>query len=414
MNGLLLGLRGLCLALATSFGFAAMAAEPIKIGFTDSLTGGLAANGKAALLTKQIWAEGVNAKGGLLGRPVQLVYYDDQSSPANAPAIFVKLLDVDKVDILLGNGTNITSAVMPIVTQRNKLIMSLLSLAVNEQFKYSRYFQIMPYGPNGKEEISRGFFEAAMKMDPKPQTIAIAGADAEFAINVMSGARAHAKRLGLRIVYDRTYPPAMVEFSSIIRAVQATNADLVFIGSYPPDSAGIVRAALEGNLKAKMFGGGMIGLQYAVLKQQFGEGLNGLVNLETFVREPTVRFPGTEEFIAKYRERAPAAQVDPLGHYVAPMIFSGMQVIEQAVTAVGSVDNDKLADHMHKAKFSTVLGDIQFGADGEWTQGRILMTQFQKVKGNGLEQFDKPGTQVILYPPEFKSGDLQYPFPPAK
>jgi branched-chain amino acid transport system substrate-binding protein len=96
------------------------------------------------------------------------------------------------------------------------------------------------------------------------------------------------------------------------------------------------------------------------------------------------------------------------------MIFSGMQVIEQAVTAVGSVDNDKLADHMHKAKFSTVLGDIQFGADGEWTQGRILMTQFQKVKGNGLEQFDKPGTQVILYPPEFKSGDLQYPFPPAK
>jgi branched-chain amino acid transport system substrate-binding protein len=158
----------------------------------------------------------------------------------------------------------------------------------------------------------------------------------------------------------------------------------------------------------------MIGLQYAVLKQQFGEQLNGVVNLETFVREPTVRFPGAEEFIAKYRERAPAAQVDPLGHYVAPMIFSGMQILEQAITSVGSVDNEQLAQHMHKAKFSTVLGDIEFGADGEWKQGRIFMTQFQNVKGNGLEQFDKPGTQVILYPPQYKSGDLRTPFPLLK
>ena len=137
-------LRVLLTAVGLVFGWSAYAAEPIKIGFSESLTGGLAANGRAALLTKQIWAEALNAKGGLLGRPVQLIYYDDQSSPANAPAIFVKLLEVDKVDLLLGNGTNITAAVMPIVMQRNRLIMSLLALAVNDQFKYPRYFQIMP------------------------------------------------------------------------------------------------------------------------------------------------------------------------------------------------------------------------------------------------------------------------------
>jgi branched-chain amino acid transport system substrate-binding protein len=404
-------LCGFALGLA---GAPAHAADPIKIGFSESLTGGLAANGRAALLVKQLWAEQVNAKGGLLGRPVQLIYYDDQSSPALAPPIFTKLLDIDKVDLLLGNGTNITSAVMPVVVQRKKLVMSLLSLAVNDNFKYSRYFQIMPYGPQGKEEISRGFFEAAKTLDPKPTTIAIVGADAEFALNATAGARAQAKQLGLKIVYDRTYPPAMVEFSSIIRAIGATNPDLVFVGSYPPDSAGLVRAALESNLKTRMFGGGMVGLQYASIKQQFGEGLNGIVNYEIYAREPTVKFPGIEEFITEYRKRAPAQQVDLLGTYVAPQIYAAMQVLEQAITTVGSVDDDKLAEHMHKAKFSTILGDISFGADGEWTQGRILMTQFQNVKGNSLEQFDHAGTQVILYPAQFKSGDLKPGFPVKK
>lgn len=404
----------LCALMLVLGGAAANAADPIKIGFSESLTGGLAASGKAALLAKQIWAERMNAKGGLNGRPVQLIYYDDQSSPAQAPPIFTKLLDIDKVDILLGNGTNITSAVMPIVVQRNKLIMSLLSLAVNDNFKYPRYFQIMPYGPKGKEEISRGFFEAAMTLDPKPKTVAIAGADAEFALNAAAGARAHAKRLGLRVVYDRSYPPAMVEFSSVIRAIAATSPDLVFIAGYPPDSAGIVRAALEAGLKTRMFGGGMVGLQYAALKQQFGEQLNGIVNYETYVREPTMKFAGIEEFITEYRKRAPAAQVDLLGHYVAPLVYAAMQVLEQAITTTGSVDDAKLADYMHKAKFATIMGDITFGPDGEWTEGRILMTQFQNVKGNGLEQFDQPGTQVILYPNEFKSGSVRPGFPPEK
>ncbi|MBX6426749.1 MAG: amino acid ABC transporter substrate-binding protein [Variibacter sp.] len=410
--------RGVCRALALAgmlfAASAAFAADPIKIGFNGSLTGGNAAFGKADLLTKQIWADRVNAKGGLLGRPVQLVFYDDQSQPANIPAIYTKLLDVDKVDLVLVSGTNFAAAAMPVITQRNKMVMSLLSLAVNDNFKYPRYFQIMPYGPNGKEEISRGFFEAAATLDPKPQTLAIAGADAEFAINAMEGARSHARRMGLKIVYDRTYPPNMVEFSSVIRAIQATNPDLVFIGSYPADTVGIIRAALEGNLKTRMFGGGMVGTQFAPVKALFNEGLNGIVNYELYVREPTMKFAGVEEFVAEYRKRAAVEKVDLLGHYVPPFVYAAMQVIEQAVTGTKSLDDGKLAAYIHKTKFSTIVGDIAFGPDGEWTEGRILMTQFQNVKGSGLEQFDKPGTQVILYPPQFKSGALITPFPPPK
>jgi branched-chain amino acid transport system substrate-binding protein len=401
-------------ALASALGVMVVtgaAAEPIKFGNSLSLTGGLAPLGKAMLVTEQMWVEQVNARGGLLGRPIQLVFYDDQSSPALDPGIYTKILDIDHADILLGNGTNFISSIMPIVIQRGKTIMAMFALAVNDRFDYPRYFQIMPYGPTGKDEISHGFFEAAMTIAPKPKTVALVGADAEFGINALEGARTHAKRLGLEIVYDQRYPPNTLEFGPVVRAIKAANPDLVFVGGYPPDSAGIVRAALEAKLKTAMFGGGMVGFQLAALKQQFGSSLNGLVNYELFVREPTMRFPGIDQFIREYRKHA--AGVDQLGFYIPPFTYAALQVLEQAINGTGSIDDEKLAAYVHQKRFSTIVGEISFNTRGEWTQPQILMTQFQRVNGNDLDQFDQTGTQVILYPPKFKSGDLIYPFPPA-
>jgi len=109
----------LACVLSTVPGATQPAQPPIKIGFGMALTGGLAAGGKQALVTYQLWAEEVNARGGLLGRKVELVYYDDQSNPATVPAIYSKLLDVDKVDLVLsGYGTVPTAAAMPTVMQR--------------------------------------------------------------------------------------------------------------------------------------------------------------------------------------------------------------------------------------------------------------------------------------------------------
>jgi branched-chain amino acid transport system substrate-binding protein len=381
---------GLLLATVPS----AFAADPIKFGIGLPLTGGLAPTGKAMLLTQQMWVEQINAKGGLLGRPVELIYYDDQSSPATDPGIYTKMLDIDHIDVLLANGTNSVSSAMPIVVQHGRTIMAMFALAVNDRFDYPRFFQIMPYGPTGKDEISRGFFETAI------------------AINALDGARAHAKRLGLTVVYDQRYPPNTIDFGPVVRAIKANNPDLVFVGGYPPDSAGMVRAALETNLKTMMFGGGMVGFQYAAFKQQFGGSLNGLVNYELFVREPTMHFAGIDQFIAEYRKRAAGAGVDQLGFYVPPFTYAALQVLEQAISGAGSLDDEKLAAYLHQNRFSTIVGDIAFDKRGEWTQPQILMTQFQHVKGNDLAQFDQPGTQVILYPPKFKSGDPVYPFPP--
>jgi branched-chain amino acid transport system substrate-binding protein len=408
-----LALTGSALA---AFTYPALAqSAPIKIGFGMALTGGLAGGGKAALLSYQIWAEEVNARGGLLGRKVELVYYDDQSNPATVPGIYAKLLDIDKADIVIsGYATVPTAAAMPVIMQRGKMFLSLFALAANDQFRYGRYFQMQPNGPEAKFEFSRGYFELASKLDPKPQTVALVGADAEFGVLALEGARENAKKAGIKIIYDQSYPPNTLDFGSIVRTIKAANPDLVFIGSYPPDTAGMIRAIHEVGLGAKMLGGGMIGLQFASLKQQLGPMLNKIVAYDLYVPEPTMSFPGIAPFLAKYRERAIPAGVDALGLYIPPFAYAEMQILEAAVNAVGSLDDKDLAGYIGTARFSTIVGDIRFGDRGEWAEPRILLVQYRGISGNGIDQFKEPGKQVILDPARFKSGDLAVPFEPVK
>src|SRR5215475_249492 len=160
---------GLAGTLALVTGAFAQSGEPIKIGFSMALTGGLAPNGKSALLAQKIWEEDINAKGGLLGRPVKLIYYDDQSSPSTIPGIYTKLLDVDKVDLVIGAyATAMLAPAMPIVIQRNKVFIGLLGLAVNSEFDYPNYFAMIPSGPDPKPAFTKGFFDSAMAQNPKP------------------------------------------------------------------------------------------------------------------------------------------------------------------------------------------------------------------------------------------------------
>lgn len=399
-------------ALATlAIPAAAQSANPIKIGFSMALSGGLAGGGKAALLAYQIWAEDVNARGGLLGRKVELVFYDDQSNPSAVPSIYTKLLDVDKVDLLLsGYATVPTAAAMPIVIQRKKLFLSLFALAANDEFKYNRYFQLQPNGPNAKFELSKGFFEIAAAMKPKPQTVALVGADAEYPKLALEGARENAKQAGIKIVYDRAYPSSMVDFTPIIRSIKATNPDLLFMATYPTDSVGMISSIHEIGFSARLVGGGMIGLQFAAFKQKLGSMLNNIVCYDLYVPEPTMKFPGIEQFLVRYRERAAQAGVDPLGIYIPPFAYSEVQILEAAINAVGSTDDQKLADYIRSSSFKTVVGDIKFGARGEWAEPRVLYVQYRGIVGNDVEQFKQAGKQVILYPTRYKSGEVQEPF----
>ena len=391
-------------------------AKPLTIGFGMALTGGLAPNGKAALLAMQIAEEDINARGGILGRPVKLVYYDDQSNPSTVPGLYTKLLDVDKVDIVVsGYATNMVAPAMPIVMQKDRTFFSLLGLAVNSEFHYPRYFSITPTGgPKPKESFAEGFFAVAAEQNPKPQTLAMVGADAEFPRNAMEGARAQAKQYGLKIVYDKTYPPTTADYTPIVRAVAATNPDIFLACSYPPDSVGIIRASSEIGFKPKLYGGGMVGLQATAIKTQLGPLLNGIVVYDFWL--PWAGFASDEgrDFVKKYQTRSAAAGVDLLGYYLPPFGYALMQVVEQAVKGAGGTDDAKLADFARKNTFKTVVGDIKFNAEGEWETAQVMAVQFQGVSGNGVDQFRDPKTEVILWPTKYKTGNIIYPYDPKK
>src|SRR5262245_28223179 len=191
---------------------AAQTGEPIKIGYSMALTGGLAANGRSALLAQKIWEEDINARSGLLGRPVKLVYYDDQTNPATVPGIYTKLLDIDKVDLIIGGyGTNLLESAMPIAMQRRKVFIGLIGTAVNSTFNYVNYFSMIPTGPDPKPSYTKSFLDLAVRQNPKPKTVAIVAADAGHGLYTAEGARENVKAAGLTVVYDRRYPSATTD-----------------------------------------------------------------------------------------------------------------------------------------------------------------------------------------------------------
>src|SRR4029077_15474644 len=238
--------------------------------------------------------------------------------------------------------------------------------------------------------------------------------DAEFPRNAAVGARKNAKAAGLSIVYDKTYPPTTTDFTPIVRAIDATNPDVVFSASYPPDAVGIVRTVNEIGLKAKLFGGGLVGLQYASIKQQLGPQLNGIVNYDFWEPAKTLQFPGVEQFLKKYQAKAPSEGVDPRGYYLPPFAYAKLQVLGQAVDATKSLDQDKLADYLRKSTFKTIVGDIKFGPNGGWAEASSLEWQFQEVKGSDLEQWKTADKQTIVWPAKYATGNTVYPYADAK
>jgi branched-chain amino acid transport system substrate-binding protein len=393
---------------------AASAEEPpIKIGMSMPQTGGLAGGGKASLLGIEIWRDDVNAKGGLLGRKVELVVYDDKSSASETPAIYAKLLDVDKVDLLFAPYATVpTAPIMPLVKQRGMLLMGNFSFQVNSKIHHDMWFNNAPWGP--ADSWATGFLTLGQKAGGK--TVALLSADQEFAQNIVTTARDVAKKLDLPLVFDQAYPPSTAEFSSIIRALNAAKPDIVFIASYPPDSAAILRAVNEIGVgdNVKIFGGAMVGLQFGAVMENMGSLLNGVVNFNTWLPEPSMYFDGTKAFFEKYSKRAVEAKVDPLGFYLAPYGYAMGQLIEEAVVATKSLDQKTLAKYLRENVHKTIVGEIAYAEDGEWKQSATLEAQFRGVKDKNMDQFRSAGKQVIVFPDRLKTGDLITPFEAAR
>jgi branched-chain amino acid transport system substrate-binding protein len=292
------------------------------------------------------------------------------------------------------------------------LLMGNFSFQVNSKVGHDMWFNNAPWGP--ADSWASTFLDLGQKAGGK--TIALLAADQEFAQNLAKTAREVAGKLGMNVVFDQAYPPSTVEFSGILRALKAAKPDIVYVASYPPDSAGILRAVNEIGIgdNVKLFGGGMVGLQFGAVMENLGSLLNGVVNYNTWLPEPSMSNEGTKAFFETYTKRAVEAKVDPLGYYLAPYGYASGQMIEQAIKAVGSLDQKGLAKYLRENTHKTIVGPITFAADGEWKETGVVQAQFRGIVDKNIEQFRSPGKQVILFPAKMKSGDLITPFEAAR
>lgn len=388
---------------------------PIRIGYCLSLTGPVAANARSAQLAHAIWLEDVNRRGGLLGRPVELVCHDDHADAAAVPALYQRLLDEDRVDLVIGGyGTNSIAPAMPLVMERQRFFIGLQGLGVNSALGYANYFAMIPTGPDPNAALTEGFFALAAQQVPRPRTVALLSADAVFARNPIVGARQNAARFGFQVVHEAVYPLATEDLTPVMDAVAASGCDLLFICSYLQDSIALVRAVHAHAFRPKMVGASMIGPQATAVKTALGPLLNGFVNYEYWAPSPALMFPGVQDFLASYQGRAADAGVDLLGHYTAPLAYAQMQVLEQAVQATQGLDDARLGAHARGATFDTVMGPVRFGPGGEWAVPRVLQVQFQGIAGHALGEFQGGAGQAVVWPPELASGPLVYPYAAAR
>ena len=390
------------------------ASAPMRIGYCLSLTGPLANNSRSARLAHNIWLEDINRQGGLLGRPVELVCYDDHANASLVPGIYKRLMDEDKVDLVIGGyGTNTILPAMSLIVERQRFFVGLMGLGVNNTLAYPNYFAMIPTGPDPNTALTEGFFALAATQKPRPSMVALVSADAEFSRNPVLGAKDNAKKYGFTIVHEATYPLATENFTPVIDAVAKSNCDLLFLCSYLADSIGLVRAVRAHSFRPKMVGGGMIGPQNTAVKTNLGPLLNGFVNYEYWQPAPKMMFSGVQQFLKTYQARAGEAGVDLLGHYMAPLAYAQMQVVAQAVKATRGLDDARLSSYARDTTFDTVMGTVKFGANGEWAEPRILQVQFQGISGPAVAQFQNGSRQIIVSPPELTSGELRFPYADA-
>jgi branched-chain amino acid transport system substrate-binding protein len=260
-------LRWLVLALGVAvLGATADAQGPIRIGASLSLTGTYAKLGKNQHEGYQLCIKDLNARGGILGRKVELVMYDDQSMPATAVRLYEKLITEDKVDAVMGPYSSPVSEAAANVTEKYKKVMVAPLAATTSIFKKGRKYIFMVISP------AEGYLEGLVDMAAKRglRTIAIVNEDTLFSKAAAAGAAELARKRGLQVVYQEAYPKGNTDFSALLTKVKAANPDVIAAGTYFDDAVALTRQMKELNVNPKMYGvtvGGDLPEFYDVLKQ---------------------------------------------------------------------------------------------------------------------------------------------------
>jgi branched-chain amino acid transport system substrate-binding protein len=385
---------GRCLAPAALAGVVlaslpvpAGAQTPIKIGASMSVTGTYAKPGSYQKEGYDVCIDELNAKGGLLGRKVELVIYDDQSQPATAVKLYEKLITEDKVDAVMGPYSSAVSEAVANVTEKYKKVMVAPLAATTSIFKKGRKYIFMVITP--AENYLDGLIDMAAKRGLK--TVAIINEDTLFPKASAAGTAEAAKKRGMQVVLQEAYPKGNTDFSALLVKIKAANPDVIAAGTYFDDAVAITRQMKELNVNPKMFGltvGGDLPEFYDLLKQN-AEYVYGSTQWDE-----SLPYPGQKEFITAYKKKF---KHEPSYHSAAG--YAGCLLYADAVKKAGSLDADRVREQLLKMETRTAFGDYKVEPDGFQVAHKMVMLQWQD------------GKRVIVWPDDLSNGKPRYPTP---
>ncbi len=361
---------------------------PIRLGASLSLTGTYAKLGNYQHEGYKLCLKQVNDKGGLLGRKVELVVYDDQSTPATGVRLYEKLITEDKVDAVIGPYSSpITEAVANVTEKYQKVMVTPLA-ATTSIFKKGRKYIFMIISP--AEVYLEGLIDQAAKRGLK--TVAIVNEDTLFSKAAASGAAELARKKGMQVVFQEAYPKGNTDFSGLLTKVRAANPDVVAAATYFDDAVALTRQMRELNVNPKMFGvtvGGDLPEFYDLLKQN-AEYIYGATQWE-----PTLPYPGNQEFFEAYRKEFGR---EPVYHSAAG--YAGCLIWTEAVKKAGSLDSDRVREQLLKLETRTAFGEYKVDQDGFQVAHKMVTFQWQD------------GKKVTVWPEELAHAKARFPTPP--
>ncbi|MGH2561587.1 MAG: amino acid ABC transporter substrate-binding protein [Thermomicrobiales bacterium] len=363
--------------------------EPIRIGAAVSTTG---SNGRTGLYQQeayQLWEEQRNTAGGVLGRPVEMVIYDDQSDPATGARLYERLLTEDNVDLILGPyASSVTQAVVQVTERAGQ---PMLAAGASAGDLWNRGYQYL----FGVYSVAEDYFKDIILTIATEQgysTAAIIYEDTLFPTSTAAGAAAHCEEAGIEVLVNELYPQEATDVSSVLTRVRDADPDMLIGGSYLPDSVLIVRQSKDLGVNSRLFA-----FSVGAAQPDFGEtlGADAEFVLGPSMWEPDIETPGNAEFVAAYQAKFSR---DPDYHSAAG--YSACQVLETAVNEVGEIDLEAIREQLATMELSTVLpGVYKVDENGRMT-GHIPLT----VQWQG-------GTKVLVAPADQQTGEIILPTP---
>jgi branched-chain amino acid transport system substrate-binding protein len=379
----------LALALALLIWDPAAAQAPIKIGASLSLTGSYAALGQNQQRGYQLCAKHVNEKGGVLGRKVEFVLYDDQSQGATGVRLYERLITEDKVDVIMGPYSSAITEAVANVNEKYKMPMVAPMASTTSIFRKGRKFIFMVQ--SSAEVYLEGLIDMAAKRGLR--TVALINEDTLFPKATVEGTKDLAKQKGLQVVFVEAYPKGHTDFSAILTKIRTANPDVLGAATYFDDAVAITRQMKELNVNPKMFGvtvGGDLPKFYELLGKN-GEFIYGATQWE-----PELPYPGAKEFTESYKKEFPGADLS----YHSAGGYAGCQILVDAIKRARSLDGEKIRAEIAKMDLTTVYGGFKVDEGGFQVSHKMVVFQWQE------------GKKVIVWPDELAGGKARFPTPP--